>query len=127
MAADFLKVRKDKRLPPTLTAFDRMRSDGAKVGITFAQAVTYCAEKGHGGFYPDSYLKDLQPVQAGKQGNGFMSKQARAEAENRRNHPDMYNADGTAKVIQFDAPRLAIAQQRPALISYTQKDDDVGF
>jgi hypothetical protein len=123
VAGDYLTARKKKNLPPTLTAFQKLERDGAAAGKTLVQTVTHCAERGHAGFYPD---RDSQAA-ATNRGSGFMSKQERAEAENRRNHPDLYNQDGTAKVIHYEAPPLAIAQQRQALIGYGQQNDDVGF
>lgn len=50
LAKDWLAVRKAKRLAPTATAFDDMKAEVDKAGISVAQAVRMCCVKGWGGF-----------------------------------------------------------------------------
>jgi hypothetical protein len=116
-----------------MTALQKLERDGAAAGKTLVETVMHCAERGHAGFYPD---RDSQATAVtANRGGGFMSKQARAEAENRINHPDMYNADGTKKSarvnqsqhVAVEMPAHVIAQQLPMLTGYGQQNDDVGF
>lgn len=48
--ADFLAVRKAKRLPMTQSALDGIEREAAKVGMTLAQAIERCAQDGWAGF-----------------------------------------------------------------------------
>jgi uncharacterized protein YdaU (DUF1376 family) len=50
LAADWLKLRKLRRLAPTKTAFDGVKREAEKAGLSLAQAITKCCEKGWGGF-----------------------------------------------------------------------------
>lgn len=50
VAADFLKVRKAKRLPLTETAWNGLVAEFEKAGITVANGITMCAQKGWAGF-----------------------------------------------------------------------------
>lgn len=126
VAADWLAQRKKLGALPTLTAIEGIEREAKKASISLEDALRECCERGWRGFKAEWYLKNQQS-QSKPQGGAFMSKQARAEAENRRNHPDMYNPDGTRKSIRFEAPPLAIAQQRHVLIGRTLQDGDVGF
>jgi len=49
-AADWLAVRKAKRLPLTATAWDETKAEAAKAGVTPAEAVRLSAVNGWGGF-----------------------------------------------------------------------------
>jgi uncharacterized protein YdaU (DUF1376 family) len=49
-AADWLAVRKAKRLPLTASSWERTKREAAKAGLTPAQAVQRCAENGWAGF-----------------------------------------------------------------------------
>jgi hypothetical protein len=52
-AADWLKARKVKSLPLTLTAWDRFKAQASKAGMDPPKAVEYCAGRGWAGFYAD--------------------------------------------------------------------------
>lgn len=49
-AIDFLKVRKAKRAPLTVTALNRIAAEAAKANITTATAIRICAERSWQGF-----------------------------------------------------------------------------
>jgi hypothetical protein len=49
-AQDWLKVRKAKRAPLTLTAWEELETEARKAGISAAQAVAVCARKSWQGF-----------------------------------------------------------------------------
>lgn len=49
-AASWLKVRKDKRLPLTAAAWEKVKAEAVKAGITPAKAVQISAEHSWGGF-----------------------------------------------------------------------------
>lgn len=53
LAADFLKIRKSKRSPLTATAVSGIDREAAKAGISFAEAVRICVERGWQGFNAD--------------------------------------------------------------------------
>ncbi|HEU4562013.1 MAG TPA: hypothetical protein VFS20_29570 [Longimicrobium sp.] len=50
LAADFLAIRKAKRLPLTPTAADGMRREAEKAGLTVEQMIRTCCERGWGSF-----------------------------------------------------------------------------
>ncbi len=50
LAADFLAVRKAKRLPPTHTAFMALEREFRAAGLTFEAGIRLCAERCWGGF-----------------------------------------------------------------------------
>jgi hypothetical protein len=50
IAKDFLKIRKAKRSPLTITAMEGISSEASKAGISVLDAVTICAQKGWQGF-----------------------------------------------------------------------------
>jgi hypothetical protein len=50
VAKDFLKVRKAKRSPLTVTAMEGISNEAGKAGITVSDAITICAKKGWQGF-----------------------------------------------------------------------------
>ena len=54
---DFLAVRKAKRLPNTLTAYNSMKEEAAAAGISMAEAVKLCAQHTWAGFRR-SYLNE---------------------------------------------------------------------
>jgi hypothetical protein len=56
-AADWLKARKVKSLPLTLTAWDRFKASAAKAGMLPPQAVEHCAGLGWAGFYEEPKAK----------------------------------------------------------------------
>lgn len=51
--SDFLTLRKAKKLPITQTALDGINREAEKAGLTIAQAITICCERGWGGFKAD--------------------------------------------------------------------------
>ena len=51
--SDFLTLRKAKKLPITQTALDGIAREAEKAGLTMAQAITVCCERGWGGFKAD--------------------------------------------------------------------------
>jgi DNA-binding Lrp family transcriptional regulator len=50
LAKDFLKVRRAKKAPVTITAMDGIKEEANKAGISVIDAVTICAKKGWRGF-----------------------------------------------------------------------------
>ena len=56
-ADDWLAIRKQKRSPLTVTALEAVKREAAIAGMTLAQAVQVCAEKGWQGFSAD-WLKE---------------------------------------------------------------------
>jgi hypothetical protein len=56
-ANDWLKVRKSKRLTLTKSAWDHMKAEALKAGITPAEAVEMAAKKSWGGFEAEWVLK----------------------------------------------------------------------
>lgn len=52
-ARDWLAVRKAKRLPLTSSSWERTKREAAKAGLSPAEAVQRCAEKGWAGFGAD--------------------------------------------------------------------------
>jgi len=49
-AEDWLRARKEKRLPLTLTALDGVKAEAEKAGMTLPQAIAKAASEGWGGF-----------------------------------------------------------------------------
>ena len=62
-AADWLALRKAKRLPLTATAWDDTKSEGQKLGLTPAQAVAHAVTHNWAGFRA-SWLDQNKPGQA---------------------------------------------------------------
>lgn len=52
-ARDWLAVRKAKRLPLTGSSWERTKREAEKAGLSPAEAVQRCAEKGWAGFGAD--------------------------------------------------------------------------
>lgn len=124
VASDWLVVRKKKNLLPTLTVLQKLERDGAAAGLSLAQTVMHCAERGHAGFYPD---RDTQAAPANR-GGCFPSKQERAEAENARRRAEREaNQSSQPQRVAFEALPHVISQKQPRLIGYGQQTDDVGF
>mgnify|MGYP003441202970 FL=1 len=79
---DWVAARKAKRLPLTETAAKGFRRAADKAGMTAAEAVKFCAEKGWAGLYADTQQggnaragpQQAQPV--GKQMQGLMALEA---------------------------------------------------
>jgi len=57
-ADDWLTLRKAKRLPLTPTAWDDTKAEGAKVGLTPAEAVAHAVRSNWAGFKASWYAKD---------------------------------------------------------------------
>lgn len=57
-ASDWLVLRKAKRLPLTVTAWDDTKAQGAKVGLTPAQTVEYAVSSNWAGFKASWYEKE---------------------------------------------------------------------
>lgn len=51
--SDFLVLRRAKKLPITQTALDGIQREAEKAGLTMAQAIQTCCERGWGGFKAD--------------------------------------------------------------------------
>lgn len=49
-AKDWLTLRKSKKLPPTVTAFEQMAGEAARAGMTWEAMVVTCCARGWGGF-----------------------------------------------------------------------------
>lgn len=60
VAADWLKVRKGKKLAPNKTGIDGVLRELAKAGMTPDQGIRLCCERGWGGFNP-AWLANVQP------------------------------------------------------------------
>lgn len=61
IAEDFLRLRKEKKLPVTKTAMDAIAREAEKVGLDFPSAIKFCCEVGWGGFNAEWYRKRLEP------------------------------------------------------------------
>ena len=79
---DWVAARKAKRLPLTETAAKGFRRAADKAGMTAAEAVKFCAEKGWAGLYADTQqggnarAGPQQPQPVGKQMQGLMALEA---------------------------------------------------
>jgi hypothetical protein len=74
VARDWLKLRKEKRLAPTETAFQGVMDEAKKAGISMNEALLTCCKRGWGGFEAKWLsAKPLSLVPASKQGrhSGF--------------------------------------------------------
>lgn len=58
LIADFLKVRKAKKLPLTETAVEGLKREARKAGLSLEAAVRMCCERGWGGFNADWVQRD---------------------------------------------------------------------
>lgn len=79
--SDFLVLRKAKNLPITQTALDGIQREAEKAGLTMAQAIQTCCERGWGGFKAD-WLKaeavaQEKQDQAWRFDDGLMLKKAK--------------------------------------------------
>ena len=63
-AEDWLKVRKDKKLPLTQTAFDGMKKEATKAGLSLAEAVKVSATHSWAGFKAAWYARQKQEIRA---------------------------------------------------------------
>ena len=63
LVADFLAVRKAKKLPLTETAVEGIRREAAKAGLTLEAAVRHCCERGWAGFNADWLARDAGHAQ----------------------------------------------------------------
>lgn len=125
VAADHLVVRKQKKQPPTETAFKGMKREGAKVGLSFAETVTYCAERSWAGFYRETYLKDAHATPGvPAQRSSFMTKQERIDAVNAANRAERESRFGRPGHSVIDVtPTLPQSPRLPSNGHF----DDVGF
>lgn len=80
-AADWLAVRKEKRLPLTQTSWDAVKDEALKAGITPAEAVKVSAERPWAGFKA-SWLAEKQ-VSGGVVASPNLNRQEALEARNR--------------------------------------------
>lgn len=58
LIADFIKVRKAKKLPLTETAVEGLQREARKAGLSLEAAVRMCCERGWGGFKADWVNRD---------------------------------------------------------------------
>jgi uncharacterized protein YdaU (DUF1376 family) len=80
IVADWLQVRKVKKTANTKTAFDAVRAEAEKAGLSMQATLKLCCERGWAGFKA-SWPRDDSPHGAG--GNGASAnKQAQLEASN---------------------------------------------
>lgn len=101
---DWVIVRKAKSLPLTETAAKSFRRKAAQVGMTAAEAVKFCAEKGWAGLYADTQQTSnaragpngQQPV--GKQMQGVMAMEER-KRELQQRLAGNRNLDGPAEAL----------------------------
>ena len=75
---DWLKVRKAKRAPLTQAAWDELKTEAAKAGITPAEAVAICARKSWQGFNAGWNWRD-QPTARGSPPVNLAAKNAAAK------------------------------------------------
>ena len=54
---DYLAIRKEKKLTPTLLAFEEIEREAAKVGMTLPEAIDHCCKSAWAGFKA-SWIKD---------------------------------------------------------------------
>lgn len=106
-AKDWLAVRKTKKAPLTLTAWNGVKAEAEKAGMTPAQAVAMAAESGWQGFKA-SWANKPESIGGGQ----FMTKQERIEAANQQVLLEMNAAE--------DARIAAMGEQ-------TVRLDDQGF
>lgn len=69
-ARDWLMVRKTKKCANTETAFGAIAREGAKTGLTMAQTITVCAEKGWATFEAEWYSNPQSSAARGGSGGG---------------------------------------------------------
>jgi hypothetical protein len=70
--SDFLAVRKSKRAPLTETAMKAIEREAVKAGVTLAQAIETCAERGWQSFKADWLAKQQPQRQSGNFGFSAM-------------------------------------------------------
>ncbi len=70
--ADFMALRKARRAPLTGTAVDGMRREGVKVGMSLAQVMAVCCERGWASFKADWVLGAAGAVGAAGAGQAVM-------------------------------------------------------
>lgn len=61
-ARDWLKVRRSKKAPLTETAWERVKAEAVKAGLSIADAVKFSAERGWQGFMASWYEKNKPPA-----------------------------------------------------------------
>jgi hypothetical protein len=100
---DWVAARKAKRLPLTETAAKGFRNAAAKAGMTAAEAVKFCAEKGWAGLHADGLPQSragppagAQPM--GKQMQGLMALEDR-KRELQQRLAGNRDSDGPAKTV----------------------------
>lgn len=71
VAADWLAIRKLKKLPLTLTALNRIVSEAAKAGLTVPQAIQFACEENWAGFKAEWY-QNRQPQAQGRPRGGWV-------------------------------------------------------
>lgn len=64
---DWLRARKEKRLPLTLTALDGVKAEAEKAGMTLPQAIAKAAGEGWGGFKASWLAQQTKGQPPGKQ------------------------------------------------------------
>lgn len=101
---DWLTARRAKRLPLTETAAKGFRNAAAKAGMTAAEAVKFCAEKGWAGLHADARpgppARGSPPVTSpmGKQMQGVMALEER-KRELQQRMAGNRDSDGPAETL----------------------------
>lgn len=80
--ADYQALRKAKRAPLTKTAVDGLRSEGAKAGMSLAQVMALCCERGWTGFQA-GWVLGRGEAPGGNAGDRVLNRQEALEARNR--------------------------------------------
>lgn len=70
LAADWLKLRKEKRLTPTKTAIDGIKREADNCGKSLADVIRICCERGWGGFKHEWLERDAVLTQNNRQRAG---------------------------------------------------------
>lgn len=79
-AAEFLQLRKEKRMPLTVTAWNQMKHESGSIGWDVKQAVEKCLIQGWGGFRGEWVLNEQKNARASPKP---MNKQEALEARNK--------------------------------------------
>jgi len=87
LAADWLRLRKEKRLAPTKTAIDGIRREAGIAKMSLADALTVCCERGWGGFNAEwlsNNASSHQQPRAGPRNVVHFNRQQALEESNQR-------------------------------------------
>lgn len=112
IASEWLKVRKEKRLAATQTAFDAANKQAGIAGMDFNAALKLCVEESWGGFKAD-WLKNKAGNNNGTRGNETISKQPDNSATRHHNRLKALYADAVAEEMGAEAVQQVPGYIRP--------------